>query len=42
MRHNYNEILENGISSFETTRRIQKAIDTNPALKSSCDMQQLG
>jgi len=42
MRQNYNEILENGISSFETTRRIQKAIDTNPALKSSCDMQQLG
>ena len=42
MRQNYNQILENGISSYETTRRIQKAIETNPELKQSCQPHQLG
>lgn len=29
-------ILENGVDSYETTRRILKAIDNKPELKNSC------
>lgn len=36
MRENYGSILENGIDTYETTRRILKTIETKPELKNSC------
>lgn len=36
MKENYGKILENGIDSYETTRRIMKTIESTPELKSSC------
>lgn len=36
MRENYGTILEDGISTYETTRRILKTIDANPELKTAC------
>lgn len=42
MRENYGNILESGISTLETTRRMLKTIDTNPDLKMTCQSQKLG
>ena len=36
MRENYGSILEDGISTYETTRRILQTIDATPELKNSC------
>lgn len=36
MRENYGTILEDGINTYETTRRILKTIDAKPELKNSC------
>lgn len=36
MRENYGTILQDGINSYETTRRILKAIDEKAELKNSC------
>jgi hypothetical protein len=39
MRENYGTILENGISTYETTRRILKTIENNADLKTTCEAQ---